>query len=219
MTYTLFVRPVTHVSEEFLRSTFSEFGEVKDIYIPRDFRTQRRRGFAYIKYISKFAAEVAIDKLNGKTLNGKEITVTWSSEKSKTPDEMEQKKEERAKERENKPKEMRYTPEEHEEYLKMRAHSKAPFHERYYTAVDYPRGVGEEFTPIYQRGLKPVGERKTFFTWAYVPEERIKKILEDEKKRENEMKKRKEMYEKQAAAAQNPAPAVDAPAEKAEEAQ
>lgn len=207
--YTLYVRPVSHVSKDFLQNTFSEFGSVKDVYIPKDFKTQRRRGFAYIKYDSKYAAELAINKLNGKTLNGKEISVTWSLEKSKTPEEMEQIREEKARERESKPKEMRYTPEEHEEYLKSKNPLNRPFHERYYTAVDYPPGVGEEYTPIYQRGLKPVGERKTFFTWAYVPEERIKKILEDAKKRENEAKKRKEMYEMQAttAAAPNPEPA------------
>lgn len=40
----MFYRPID------LRNIFSQYGEVKDVYIPRDFYTGRPRGFAYVEY-------------------------------------------------------------------------------------------------------------------------------------------------------------------------
>ncbi|EAY21318.1 hypothetical protein TVAG_166930 [Trichomonas vaginalis G3] len=187
--YTLFVRPINHVSKEFLLSRFSEYGEVKDLYIPKDFKSGRRRTIAYVKYDDKVEASKAIEGLNGKEINGKEIYVSWSSEKQKTPDEMEAAKAQRQLERQENPKPPKYTPEEHELYLKKKHFAEGEFHEKYFTAVDYPLGVGEEYTPVFQRGLKPIGERKTFFTWQFIPEDKIQMIIEQEILRSKEGKK------------------------------
>lgn len=37
--------------EEDLRSLFEQFGEIKDVYLPRDYFTKKPRGFAYIQYV------------------------------------------------------------------------------------------------------------------------------------------------------------------------
>ena len=183
--YTLFVRPVTQVSEETLKKAFSQYGDVDDIYIPRDFKTKRRRDFAYIKFSSKYSASSAIEHLDNTDLNGKVISVTWSKEKSKTPDEMQAQRDQRRKEKEEKegPKQMPYTPEEYQKMQEEKLKNK-PFHERYFTVVNYPPGVGLDYTPEYQKGLKPVGERKTFYSWVYVPEEKIREILMKDKQHE-----------------------------------
>ena len=189
--YTLFVRPVNQASEETLRKTFSQFGEVEDIYIPRDYVSKRRRPFAYIKYTSKFAASDAIEKLNNTELNGKVISVVWSEEKSKTPQEMVTMKEQKRKERQE---ELRYTPEEHQKFLEEKNRQKE-LYEKYFTVVNYPYGVGEAYTPEYQKGLKPVGERKTFYSWVYLPEEKIIEVLQAEKQHEHEFYEKKKAVE------------------------
>lgn len=188
MTYSLFVRPVTHVSKEFLYSVFSEFGEVKDCYIPKDYKSGRRRTFAYIKYDDKFSAAKAIEMMDQKEVNGRVISVGWSQEISKTPEEMEAINTQKAIQRQERAKNPKYTPEEHELFLKKKNFAKGEFHDKFFSAVDYPLGVGEEFTPIFQRGLKPVGERKTFFHWQYIPEEKIRQIIEQEVAYQNKLK-------------------------------
>jgi len=54
-----------------LRKTFEKFGEVKDVYIPRDYYTNETRGFAYIEFIKIEDAEKAKKDLEGFSLMGK----------------------------------------------------------------------------------------------------------------------------------------------------
>ena len=179
MTYVLYVRPVSHVSKETLYRTFSRYGEVTDVYIPVDFKTQKRRDFAYIKFNTKYSASKAIEELNQTEVNGKEIFVEMSKEVRKTPEEMRALKEARAKDKEERPGEDKVNKEE-EIKQEKKEEKNLEFHKRYFTACDYPPGVGEEFIPLFQRGLKPPGQRKMFYSWVYVPEEKIKRILEIE---------------------------------------
>ena len=200
--YTLFVHPVTQVSEETLRRTFVQYGDVEDVYIPRDFKTKKRRDFAYIKFSSKYCASRAIEQLDNTELNGKVISVSWSKEKSKTPDEMQAIRDQRKKEKEEREgaKPMKYTPEEYQKIQEEKAKGK-PFHEKYFTVVNYPPGVGLDYTPEYQKGLKPVGERKTFYSWVYVPEEKIREILMKDKQHEYDKQKWQKIAEEQKNAA------------------
>jgi len=182
MTYCLYARPVNHISLEYLKSLFQEFGEVEDVYIPRMFKTKRRRHFGYVKFNDKHAAARAIEGLDNKEINGRIFSVKWSEHTSKTPEQMVEMRERRIAEKENRPK--KYTEEEFDFLQKTKLKKEGSFFERYFTAVDYPKGVGEEFTPIYQLNLPPVGERKTFFSWVYIPPERIEKIKADHLMRE-----------------------------------
>ena len=36
---------------EALRKVFDKFGDIGDIYIPRDYRTKESRGFAFVRYV------------------------------------------------------------------------------------------------------------------------------------------------------------------------
>ncbi|CAE7804401.1 SRSF2 [Symbiodinium sp. CCMP2456] len=62
---------VISVKEE-LREKFSKFGEIGDVYIPRD------RNFAFVRYLEKRDAEDAVDAMDGKDIMGQEISVSLS---------------------------------------------------------------------------------------------------------------------------------------------
>merc|ERR1712127_54933 len=57
---------------ESLRRTFSKFGDIGDVYIPKD-KHGESRGFAFIRFHDKRDAGDAIDDLAGKELDGREI--------------------------------------------------------------------------------------------------------------------------------------------------
>jgi RNA recognition motif-containing protein len=177
MAYTLYVRPLSHLSKEFIDRAFSEFGDVMDIHIPRTFKTKRRREFGYVKYHDKHAAARAIEALNGKSLNGHVMTVTWTDQTPKTPEQMAEKKKQR---REEWLREHEHDGEPMSSEKNVRQTKDIPLSEMFFTAVDYPEGIGEEFTPIYQRNVPPVGQRRQFLSWVYVSPEQIERILKSE---------------------------------------
>lgn len=193
MSFTLFVKPISHISQNFIYDLFSEYGEVKDIYIPREYKTKRRSNFAYVKYADKHSAARAITNLNEKVINNHAIEVQWAEDKPKTPQEMIEKKEKYINEKRERMKSMPMISEEElERKRKKHRRPDGPLHNRYFTAVDYPEGVGEEFTPIFQRGLPPVGRRRQFFSWVYVPQDQVQKILKEERARTEKEKERNE---------------------------
>ena len=58
-----------------IRPLFDRYGEVGDIYIPRDRFTRESRGFAFVRYYSHRAADEALNKLDGYRFDGREIRV------------------------------------------------------------------------------------------------------------------------------------------------
>mmetsp|Transcript_43785 Transcript_43785/g.105612 ORF Transcript_43785/g.105612 Transcript_43785/m.105612 type:complete len:123 (-) Transcript_43785:182-550(-) len=63
-----------YTSSETLSEVFSEFGEVFDVYIPKDIETDRSRGFGFVSMGSE-AGNAAIDTLDGCELDGRIISV------------------------------------------------------------------------------------------------------------------------------------------------
>ncbi|XP_062215445.1 serine/arginine-rich splicing factor SC35-like isoform X2 [Phragmites australis] len=57
---------------------FDRYGEVVDIYIPRDRRTGDSRGFAFVRYKYEDEAQKAVDKLDGRMVDGREIMVQFA---------------------------------------------------------------------------------------------------------------------------------------------
>eukprot|EP00931_Biecheleriopsis_adriatica_P012648 TRINITY_DN113851_c0_g1_i1.p1 TRINITY_DN113851_c0_g1~~TRINITY_DN113851_c0_g1_i1.p1 ORF type:complete len:145 (-),score=23.60 TRINITY_DN113851_c0_g1_i1:41-475(-) len=71
---------VIGVKEE-LREKFEKYGEIGDVYIPRD------RNFAFVRFYEKRDAEDAVDSMDGKTIMGQEISVSLSQQAKKPPEE------------------------------------------------------------------------------------------------------------------------------------
>jgi RNA recognition motif-containing protein len=61
-------------TQETLRSTFAEYGDVDEVAVVTDRDTGRPRGFAFVT-MADSAAQAAIDGLNGKELDGRTLTV------------------------------------------------------------------------------------------------------------------------------------------------
>ena len=63
----------TDVSD--IEKIFSEWGEVGDVYIPRNYDTGKPRGFAFVRYYKKADIERALLGAHGKVLNGRDMRV------------------------------------------------------------------------------------------------------------------------------------------------
>lgn len=58
---------------EDLRRAFEKYGDVGDVYIPRDRFTRESRGFAFVRFYDKRDAEDAMDSMDGALLDGREV--------------------------------------------------------------------------------------------------------------------------------------------------
>ena len=71
-----------------LQVAFGRIGEVRDVYIPRDFHSQQPKGFAFIEYATAEMAREARDEMNKFIVKGRELEVVFAQERRKTPNEM-----------------------------------------------------------------------------------------------------------------------------------
>ena len=63
------------MSEENLRSEFAEYGEVQSAKIITDRDTGRSRGFGFVEMNSDDEGKKAMEELNGKDFEGRELVV------------------------------------------------------------------------------------------------------------------------------------------------
>lgn len=72
----IFVGNLSHdVSEEELRSAFSDFGQVSKVTILKDKFSGKPRGFGFVEMPAKAEAEAAIRGMNQKELKGRALNV------------------------------------------------------------------------------------------------------------------------------------------------
>merc|ERR1719204_1322926 len=67
--------PFRTVQEDLL-PLFEKYGDVGDIYLPIERGSGRSRGFAFVRYYDKRDAEDAMDSLNGRTYDGRDLRIT-----------------------------------------------------------------------------------------------------------------------------------------------
>ncbi|KAI8800763.1 serine-arginine repressor protein [Cladochytrium replicatum] len=75
-------------SADSLREAFEKYGEVRDVYIPRDYYTKDIRGFAYIEFADPPAAEKAFEKIEYLTINNRKLMVEWAKGERQAPAQM-----------------------------------------------------------------------------------------------------------------------------------
>jgi len=63
---------------EDLENLFEKYGRIGDTYIPKDYRTKESRGFGFVRFYSKNDAEDAIDALDGRKYDGRELSVQYA---------------------------------------------------------------------------------------------------------------------------------------------
>lgn len=63
------------LDESGLETIFGEYGEVSSVKIIKDVFTGRARGFGFIEMKNEAEGQAAIDKLHGKEIEGRKLTV------------------------------------------------------------------------------------------------------------------------------------------------
>nr|XP_034890433.1 serine/arginine-rich splicing factor SC35-like isoform X3 [Populus alba] len=78
-TFSLLVLNITfRTTADDLFPLFDKYGKVVDVFIPRDRRTGESRGFAFVRYKYAEEARKAVDRLDGRVVDGREIMVQFA---------------------------------------------------------------------------------------------------------------------------------------------
>ncbi|KAJ6842951.1 serine/arginine-rich splicing factor SC35-like [Iris pallida] len=78
-TFSLLVLNITfRTTADDLFPLFDKYGKVVDIFIPRDRRTGESRGFAFVRYKYAEEAQKAVEKLDGRNVDGRDIMVQFA---------------------------------------------------------------------------------------------------------------------------------------------
>merc|ERR1719347_1391491 len=62
-------------NEKDLEHLFEKYGKIGDIYISRCPYTEESRGFAYVRFLDRRDAEDAMDSLDGRTYDGRDLRI------------------------------------------------------------------------------------------------------------------------------------------------
>src|SRR5436305_15206615 len=73
------------ITEDQLRATFEEFGEVSSCTIIKDKVTGQSKGFGFLEMPESSAGEAAIHNLNGRELMGRKINVNEARPRESRP--------------------------------------------------------------------------------------------------------------------------------------
>jgi cold-inducible RNA-binding protein len=74
------------VSDEDLRAAFAQFGTVDSADVIMDRATGRSKGFGFVEMSDATEAKAAIEGLNGKDLDGRNLNVNEARPKTDRPD-------------------------------------------------------------------------------------------------------------------------------------
>ncbi|EFO91556.1 CRE-RSP-4 protein [Caenorhabditis remanei] len=59
-----------------LRRVFDRYGDIGDVHIPRDKYSRQSKGFGFVRFYERRDAEHALDRTDGKLVDGRELRVT-----------------------------------------------------------------------------------------------------------------------------------------------
>lgn len=65
---------------EDVKQHFSQFGVVKDVYLPVDYYTRRPRGFGFVEFAQESDAREALEKTDGQVVLGTTLKVVFARE-------------------------------------------------------------------------------------------------------------------------------------------
>ena len=82
----LFVGSLAYATtDDSLKAHFEQIGEVASAKVVTDRESGRSKGFGFVEYTDEANNQVAIDKLNGKELDGRAISVNLARPKEDRP--------------------------------------------------------------------------------------------------------------------------------------
>ncbi len=62
-------------TEEELRDSFAQYGDIVDLKLITDRMTGRSKGFAFVEFADESMAQAAIEAMNGKDMGGRQMVV------------------------------------------------------------------------------------------------------------------------------------------------
>lgn len=81
-TYNVFVGDLSSdVDDEKLHSAFAKFRSLKQAHVMWDMQTSRSRGYGFVNFGDQGDAELALQTMNGVSINGRAIRCNWASHK------------------------------------------------------------------------------------------------------------------------------------------
>lgn len=82
MQQNLFIGSLAYATtDDTLKAFFEEIGPVKSAHVITDRESNRSKGFGFVEFEDSSLNQKAIDELNGKELDGREITVSLARPK------------------------------------------------------------------------------------------------------------------------------------------
>jgi RNA recognition motif-containing protein len=72
--------------EEDMRELFAPYGELEDVKLIIDKMTGRSKGFGFVKFVNEEDAAKAIEELNDKEVDGREIKITVARPREERPE-------------------------------------------------------------------------------------------------------------------------------------
>lgn len=73
-----------NTTKEEVQSLFSQVGELRDVFLPVDRESGRKRGFAFVEFTSDDDAQKAIEKFNGYDLGGRPLRVNAAEDRPRS---------------------------------------------------------------------------------------------------------------------------------------
>lgn len=70
-----------NTTKEEVQSLFGQIGELKDVFLPVDRESGRKRGFAFVEFASDEDAQKAIERFNGYELSGRPLRVNAAEDR------------------------------------------------------------------------------------------------------------------------------------------
>jgi len=68
-----------------MRELFAPYGEIEDVKLIIDRMTGRSKGFGFVKFVNEEDAAKALEELNDKEVDGREIKVTVARRREERP--------------------------------------------------------------------------------------------------------------------------------------
>mmetsp|Transcript_19162 Transcript_19162/g.16402 ORF Transcript_19162/g.16402 Transcript_19162/m.16402 type:complete len:189 (-) Transcript_19162:114-680(-) len=85
-TCSLIIRNLNYdTSPQHVRSLFSRYGEIRDVYLPLDYNTGRPRGFGFVEFCDHRDVIEAKNGMDGKVVDGNAIQVDVAQRGRKSP--------------------------------------------------------------------------------------------------------------------------------------
>jgi RNA recognition motif-containing protein len=73
-----------NTTKEEVQALFSQVGELRDVFLPVDRESGRKRGFAFVEFTSDDDAAKAIEKFNGYDLGGRPLRVNAAEDRPRS---------------------------------------------------------------------------------------------------------------------------------------